>query len=342
MDLTKTDVDNGPGTPHDTTPRSTPRPPLARAGAWSQQNAAYIALALLIAVFWILSGDNFMSARNWTYIVEQVAVLAVLAVAQTFLITAGYIDLSVGSVLGLSCFAGAWGAQTYGAAGLAFGVVIGLAVGILNGVIFTYVRIPSFIVTLAMMVVIRAVLQIISGGSAVYLDGGSPGGGVGGLTTIGRFPGVLIVTAAIVGVCWVLYNRTVFGQDLKAMGGNERVVGLFGVSLNRRRVLAFGLVGTLVGIASIVNLARVGAASPISGTGMELAAISAVVLGGTPLTGGYGSIAKTVVGATALTVLDSGLTLIGVPPSWNDMVRGALLIVAIGIALDRKKIGMVK
>jgi ribose transport system permease protein len=339
VELTKSD--HAVGEAPTAAPERDGRSSRSRLGGWARENAAYVAVTLLVLVFWILAGDNFMSARNWTYIAEQVAVLTVLAVAQTFLITAGYIDLSVGSVLGLTCFGAAWGAQSHGSIGLLIGVGLGLLIGVVNGLIFSRVRIPSFIVTLAMMVGIRAVLQIISNGRAVYLETG-PGSGLGWLEQIGRFPGILIVTLLVVGVCWLVYNKTVFGQDLKAMGGNERVVALFGVSLNRRRIAAFGLVGTLVGIAGIINLSRAGAASPVTGTGMELEAISAVVLGGTPLTGGYGSIAKTVVGATALIVLGSGLTLTGVPPSWNDVVRAALLIIAIGIALDRKKIGMVK
>jgi ribose/xylose/arabinose/galactoside ABC-type transport system permease subunit len=310
-----------------------------RIGAWCRTHAAYLVLVALVVVFWVLVGDNFMSARDWTYIMEQVAVLAVLAVAETFVITAGYIDLSVGAALGLSCFAAAWGGSRYGAVGLLLGVGLGLLIGLVNGLIFARVRIPSFIVTLAMMAILASLLRIVSGGKAIYLD---PGGPLGWLGILGRFPGVLIVVLVIVAVCWLLYNKTAFGLDLRAMGGSERVSGLLGVSLTRRRVEVFGLVGLLVGVAAIVNLARVGAASPVTGTGLELEAISAVVLGGTPLTGGYGSIVKTVVGALALTVLDNGLTLTGVQPSWNAVVRGTLLIIAIGIALDRKKIGIVK
>jgi len=309
---------------------------------WAREQAAYIALVLLVVVFWALAGPNFVSARNWTFIVEQVSILAVLAVAQTFVITAGFIDLSMGSVLGLACFTAAWGFQSHGLLGLPIGILTGLAIGVLNGAIFAYFRIPSFIVTLATMVAVRAAIQIVSGGQAIYLDLTSAGGGaLAWLQPLGRFPGILVVTIVIVAACWVIYNKTPFGQDLKAMGGDERVVGLFGISLNRRRLLAL-FVGTVVGIASIMNLARVSAATPVTGVGLELLAISAVVLGGTPLTGGYGSVAKTVVGALALVVLSSGLTLTGVPPSWNDLARGAILIIAIGVALDRSKIGMVK
>ena len=309
-----------------------------------RDNAALIALLLLILVFWIAAGDRFMSVRNWVYIAQQAPVLVIVAVAQSFLITAGYIDLSVGSLLGLACYLAAWGAETHGLLlGLILAPAIGVLGGLINGAIFAFVRIPSFIVTLGMMVILRAAVQIISGGEAIYLSDESSGiSGYALFDSLGRFPGILITPIALCAIGWVIYSRTVFGDDLKAMGGNERVVGLFGVHVNSQRLSVFALSGFFIGLASIINLARIGAATPVTGTGLELEAISAVVVGGTPLTGGYGSISKTVVGAVALVTLSSGLTIAGIPPSWNDVVRGVLLIVAIGIALDRRKIGVVK
>jgi ribose transport system permease protein len=311
--------------------------------SWGRENAAYIALGLLIIVFWTVAGDKFISGRNWVYITQEVPVLAILAIAETFVITAGFIDLSVGSALGLASYAAAVGASSFGLAGLIFGLIVGLLTGLLNGAIFSYVRIPSFIVTLGTMVILRAVIQIASGGEAIYLSDSSGASSVTGLlNALGQFPGIIIVGLAVWFLSWMIYTKTTFGDDLRAIGGNEKVVGLFGVNLTHRRLLVFSTAGLFVGIASLVNLARIGAATPVTGTGMELEAISAVVLGGTPLTGGYGSIAKTVVGATALVVLSNGLTIAGIPPSWNDAVRGLLLIVAIGIALDRRKIAIVK
>jgi ribose/xylose/arabinose/galactoside ABC-type transport system permease subunit len=311
-------------------------------GAWGRNNAAYIALVLLIVVFWAVAGQKFLSFRNWVYIAQEVPVLAILAIAETLVITAGFIDLSVGSVLGLSSYAAAVGASAIGIPGLALGLLVGLLTGLLNGAIFSYIRIPSFIVTLGTMVILRAAIQIISGGEAIYLSDSSANGATAFLNAVGQFPGIIIVGFVVWLASWVIYTKTTFGDDLRAIGGNERVVGLFGVNLNSRRLMVFSTAGLFVGIASLVNLARIGAATPVTGTGMELEAISAVVLGGTPLTGGYGSIAKTVVGATALVVLSNGLTIAGIPPSWNDAVRGLLLIVAIGIALDRRKIAVVK
>lgn len=267
-----------------------------------------------------------------------------LAIAETIVITGGFIDLSVGSVLGLATYSAALGVGLFGPAGLLLAPIVALIVGVLNGTIFAYLKIPSFITTLATMVMIRASVHIISDGRAIYIAEGLQSRGLSAswLTSLGKFPWVIVIGLAIVAVAWTIYNKTVFGRDLKAIGGNEAVVALFGVSVPLFKVRAFALAGLFVGIASLLNLARIGAATPVTGEGMELDAISAVVLGGTPLTGGYGSVLKTAIGAISLVVLANGLTIAGVPPSWNNMARGALLIIAVAIALDRKKIGVVK
>ena len=165
---------------------------------------------------------------------------------------------------------------------------------------------------------------------------------LGFLVAVGRFPIVDIILVVIALFVTILYRHGVFGQTLMAIGGDEVAVSRFGVPVDRYKILVFGLSGTMVGLASVISLAQYGAAGPLTGLGKELEAISAVVLGGTPLTGGSGSAMKTLIGALALVLLADGLTMVGVPPSWTDIVRGCLLIVAIAIALDRSKIGVVK
>lgn len=313
-------------------------------GEFVRKNLAYISFIFLIILFRIWAGPNFTSLKNWSFIAQQAPVLITLAIAETFVITGGFIDLSVGSVVGITCYVAALGIQHFGPGGLLLGLVVATAVGFLNGAIFAYFKIPSFVTTLATLTIIRAALLIISNGQAVYISEGLGTSGLSAewLTSLGRYPKIIFVVAIIIFITWVIYNKTVFGRNLKGIGGNENVVGLFGISLPRFKFLTFGFVGLVVGVASLINLARVGAATPVTGQNMELDAISAVVLGGTPLTGGYGSILKTVMGAISLVVLSNGLTLAGVPPSWNNVARGLLLIIAVAIALDRKKIGTVK
>jgi ribose/xylose/arabinose/galactoside ABC-type transport system permease subunit len=317
------------------------RPLRRRLGRITSDNVAYIAFALLVVVFWVLGGNRFMSTTNWQLILEQVPILGILAIGMTFVITGGFIDLSVGSVLGLAALCGAKGAERFGAPGLLFGVLVGVGVGTVSGLLFARLRIPSFVVTLAGLTVVRAVVAIASGGFAVYLDqtGGSR---LAFLTHLGQFPWVVLVLIVIAVAATLVYNYGVFGRNLKAIGGDERIVARSGVNVARYKVAVFALSGFLAGLASIISLAQFGAAGPQTGTGLELDAISAVVLGGTPLSGGHGSIPKTLVGALALITLADGLIIAGVPPSWNNVVRGGLLIVAIAIALDRRKIGVVK
>lgn len=312
-----------------------------RAMQFASRNIAYIAFLLLVLFFALFAGDKFMTVRNWSLILEQMPVLTLVALGMTFVITAGFIDLSVGSAFGLCCLVGALAAQHFGPIGVLAGVATGGVVGIINGSLFHYLKIPSFIVTLATMVIIRALVAIVSGGFAVYLDQASAPG-LEFIAWLGRFPQVAIITLIVAILLTILYNRGVFGQNLRAIGGDERAVARFGVNVGLYRILAMGLSGLMVGFASVIGLAQFGAAGPLTGTGLELEAISAVVLGGTPLTGGYGSTVKTVVGALALVVLADGLTLMGVGPSWTSVARGLILIVAVAVALERGKIGIVK
>ena len=305
------------------------------------RNIAYVAFLLLVIFFSITAGDKFLTVRNWSLIFEQLPVLALLALGMTFVITGGFIDLSVGSALGMASLIGALGAQQFGLPGLLLGVFTGTVIGVINGALFTFLKIPSFLVTLGTMVILRALVAIISGGFAVYLDQVNAAG-LEFLTWLGRFPQVTVIVLFIAAVATVLYSRGVFGQNLMAIGGDERAVARFGVSVGKYRILAFTISGTMVGIASVISLSQFGAAGPRTGTGMELEVISAVVLGGTPLTGGYGSTVKTMFGALALIVLADGLTLMGVGPSWTSVVRGTILIIAVAIALERGKIGIVK
>ena len=305
------------------------------------ENIAYVAFLLLVVFFSLFAGDKFLTIRNWSLILEQVPVLALLAVGMTFVITAGCIDLSVGSALGMAGLIGALGAERFGLPGVLLCIPIGIVIGAVNGALFNFLRIPSFIVTLAMMVILRALVLIISGGFAVYLDQVSAAE-LTALIWVGRFPQVAIITVVIAAAAALIYSRGVFGRNLTAIGGDERAVARFGVSVGLYRVMLMTVSGLMVGLASIISLAQFGAAGPLTGSGMELKAISAVVLGGTPLTGGYGSVVKTLVGALALVVLADGLTLMGVGPSWTSVVSGIILIIAVAIALERGKIGIVK
>ncbi len=309
----------------------------------------FIAIALVILMFWAISGDRFMSMRNWTFIAQQTPVLMLLAFAQLMVVTTGSIDISIGSSLAFSAFLGALGMLWFGDAGLILGVFAGGLVGMVNGLIISLLKIPSFVTTLAMLIIVRAVVIIVSDGTAIYITDGSVSGGTNissvtapWLLSMGKFPAIFIIAAIVALLTWIFYEKTVFGQQLRAVGGNEKVLRLVGINVTTFKIKVFAAAGLMVGLAACVNLARAGAATPQAGLMIELDAIAAVALGGTPLTGGYGSVVKTIIGAFTLTIVRNGLTIAGVPPSWSQVALGVLLIAAIAISLNRSKVDVVK
>ena len=309
----------------------------------------FIAIGLVILLFWIISGDRFMSVRNWTFIAQQTPVMMLLAFAQLMIITTGSIDISIGSSLAFSAFLGALGMLWLGDAGLILGVLAGGLVGLTNGLIISLLKIPSFVTTLAMLIIVRAVVIIISDGTSIYINDASLTGGTNissvtapWLLSLGKFPAIFIVAAIVAVLMWLFYEKSAFGQQLRALGGGEKVLRLVGINVTVFKIQVFAAAGLMVGIAACVNLARAGAATPQAGLMIELDAIAAVALGGTPLTGGYGSVVKTIIGALTLTIVRNGLTIAGVPPSWSQVALGVLLITAIAISLNRTKVDVVK
>ncbi|OXT00882.1 hypothetical protein B7H23_09215 [Notoacmeibacter marinus] len=309
----------------------------------------FIAIALVILLFWAISGDRFMSMRNWTFIAQQTPVLMLLAFAQLMIVTTGSIDISIGSSLAFSSFLGALGMLWFGDAGLIVGIFAGGLVGMTNGLIISLLKIPSFVTTLAVLIIVRAVVIIVSDGTAIYITDDSVSGGTNissvaapWLLSMGKFPAIFILAAIVALFMWAFYEKTVFGQQLRAVGGNEKVLRLVGINVTTFKIKVFAAAGLMVGLAACVNLARAGAATPQAGLMIELDAIAAVALGGTPLTGGYGSVVKTIIGALTLTIVRNGLTIAGVPPSWSQVALGVLLIAAIAISLNRSKVDVVK
>ena len=314
-----------------------------------RDNVSFIAILLVIILFTAISGERFLSTDNWRFIAQQTPILLLLAFAQLLVVTTGSIDISIGSNLGLSAYMAALGMIWFGPAGLLLGVLTAVFVGLLNGAIFSLLKIPSFVTTLAMLVIARAVLVIISDGGSIYVADDSVTGGTNinsvtapWLLWIGSFPGILIIACFVTVLTWVMYEKSVFGQQLKALGGSEKVLTLAGISVTWFKIQVFAAAGFLVGLAALINLGRAGAATPQAGLGIELDAIAALALGGTPLTGGYGSVVKTVIGALTLVVVANGLTIAGVPASWSNVARGSLLIAAIAISLNRQQIEVVK
>jgi ribose transport system permease protein len=305
--------------------------------AFLRQSGIGIALLLLIAVF-SLSTEHFLTTSNLTNILTQITINVILAVGMTFVILIGGIDLSVGSVL---AFSAVIAGLIITSPGLEPGPAIVLAVigaigagvvcGVLNGVVGAWWKIPSFIVTLGTLNIARGgALQVTNAGTIYSFP---PAFNAFGSMSLGGIPLLFLIALFLVALGWVVLNRTIFGRILYGIGNNEEAVRLAGHNVFAYKVAAFTICGATAGVAAIAYMARLNVASPIIGSGFELNAIAAVVIGGTSLNGGRGTIIGTLLGACVIGVLANGLILLGLTDFIRQMITGAVIIFA--VVLDR-------
>jgi len=295
----------------------------------------FVALIVVIVFFSITGGTRFLSIDNASFLLQQSAIIAIPAFGVSLVIIAGSIDLSIGSVVALTGMVAAVVDQSWGPLpAIAAALVVGVAAGFLNGVGFAILRVPSFIVTLGMLSVARGLTIIVSASQPINVESG--------FQVIGHMPGILVLFAACFAGATILLTFSTFGRQAVAIGGQERVARLSGVPITRLKVLLFAFAGFMAGIGGVALTARVGAATPTAATGLELACITAVVLGGTPLTGGVGNMTNTVVGAFIISILLNGMVIMGVPSEIQLIVQGLVLVGAVYVSLERVKIGIIK
>lgn len=296
-------------------------------------------LLVLVVVFSALS-PRFLRFGNLMVVAQQAVVLLVAALGMTFVIIAGSIDLSVGAIVALAALATAWTAPTLGVAAVLPACLVGLICGLLNGLVVAKGKVPSFIVTLGAMVVYRGIVLFFTRGAPISIDderfldifsGRSFG-----------IPHSALIAVVLVAITMVILNRTVFGREVRAVGGGERIAFLTGIKVDRTKIYLFSLLGLLCGMAGLLQGARAMAATAQLGEGLELDVIAAVVVGGTPLTGGVGSIQGTILGALIITTLSNGMNSIGLDPYFQNIVKGLVLILSVFVTIDRKKIGIIK
>ncbi|PYY33430.1 MULTISPECIES: ABC transporter permease [unclassified Curtobacterium] len=298
-------------------------------------NGALVGLVVLCIALFIATPD-FLTGRNILNIGIQVSTVAVLAFGVTFVIVAGGIDLSVGSVAALSAMVSAWFFATAGLPGwlaLVGGLVAGLATGVVNGLASAYGKLPSFIATLAMLSVARGLTLVLSDGKPVPT---SPqvsflGGDIGPVPV----PIIVLVVAAL--IASFILNRTVIGRSMYAVGGNAEAARLSGLPVKRIVVIVFGLSGLFAALAGLLLAGRLDSAQPQAASGYELDAIASVVIGGASLAGGVGRISGTFIGALVLVVIRNGLNLLNVSSFWQQVVIGLVIAVAVGFDVLRRK-----
>ena len=300
-------------------------PWLARRG---RQLGTLVGLCLLSALLSILS-PHFLSVSNLRNVLEQTAINAVVAVGMTFVIISGGIDLSVGSIVACSgvLLASALAAGAPAPAAIAAGLAAGAACGLANGLLVTRGRLPPFIATLGMMSVAR-------GAALVFTEGRPISGFDAGFRSLatGRVLGLptpVLAVAVTYLAAYLLLTRTRFGRYVYAIGGNEEATRLSGVAVRFHKTAVYVLCGTTSAIAAVLLTARLNSAQPIAGMMYELDAIAATVIGGTSLLGGTGSLGGTLVGALIMGVLRNGLNLLGVSSYLQQIVIGAVIIVAV-------------
>lgn len=291
----------------------------------------------VVSVMMGLASDNFFTFNNVMNVLRQVSIVGILAVGMSFVILTGGIDLSVGAVMALVGTLSAGMMVKMGlpaALALGCGILIGLAIGMANGFLVAWGRMPSIIVTLATMGMARGVGLIYSGG---YPISGIPSWiswfGVG---RIGVVPVPVIIMAIIYGIAWVILQRTAFGRHVYALGGNTTAARLSGVKTQRVNMAVYAISGLTAALAAVILTGRLMSGQPNAGQGFELDAIAAVVLGGTSIAGGRGLILGTLIGAVLLGILNNGLNLMGINPFLQDVIKGGIILLAIYIGRESR------
>lgn len=311
-----------------------------------QQLLAFGSLILLVAFFSIAS-SNFFHFSNLVGILLSTAVIGVLALGSTFVIVSGGIDLSVGTVMTLSSvmtgvFITMWGLPL--GVGIVGGLLTGCVCGFISGMAIARLGVPPFIATLAMMMIAKGLALVISGTRPIYFTNTpdfmriSQGSLLGALIPGFNIPNAVLIffLAAIVGS--IILSRTIIGRYNFAIGSNEEATRLSGVNVKNWKVAIYTMTGLFTGIAGILMASRLNSAQPSLGMGYELEAIAAVVIGGTSLSGGKGTIVGTVIGALIMSVLTNGLRILSVPQEWQTVVVGLVILLAVyGDILRRRK-----
>ena len=298
-------------------------------------------LVALVALCVVLSfaTSAFLTSKNIMNVLQQISTNGMIAFGMTYVILLGGIDLSVGSVVALSgvmsmalMARSGWGLVP----ALLAGVLIGTAIGLIDGFFITKVNMPAFIVTLAMMNIARGFALITTSGKPIYVQDDR-------LLIIGNgkllenVPLQAVYMLIIFALLFVVLNYTKYGRHLYATGGNIEAARFSGINVNRVQLTAYIISGTVSGFAGVLTAARLYSALPSMGEGAEMNAIAAVVLGGTMMTGGSGTLGGTLIGALIIGVMNNGLNLMGFSSYWQDVAKGVIIILAIYMDIIRNK-----
>jgi ribose transport system permease protein len=306
-----------------------------------QQLLAFASL-IAIFVFFSIASPDFLNYSNVTSVLFSTVVIGALALGETFVIVAGGIDLSVGTGMALCAVMGGVMIVNSGfpvALGVLCTLLFGGLVGLVNGVNVTFLKLPPFIATLAMMLVAEGLALVISGSAPIYFSAGSGFADIstGSVIPGADFPNAVLILAVAALLAGVALNKTLLGRYTYSIGSNEEATALSGINVRKWKIIIYVISGLFIGLAGVLISARLGSAQPATGMGYELQAIAAVVIGGTSLSGGKGSIVGTVIGALIISVLNNGLQITSVPQEWQNVILGCVIVVAVYADMARKR-----
>lgn len=294
-------------------------------------------ILIIMCIIWSFMNNNFATVNNVMNILRVASYTIIAAVGMTMVIIIGEIDLSAGSLV---CVCGLSAAVIVRDSGniviaVIVALLVGALVGLYNGVAVAYGKLPGFIATLASQTILRGIAFIITGGNAVIWTKkafSKIGTGYIGFVPI---PVVIMIVSVIFGI--VLTTRTRFGRYIYSVGGNANASRWSGISVERVKIIVYVIMGVLSAISGLIITTRLGSGQPSAGTGFEMDCITAVVVGGTSMSGGKGKIIGTVVGALLIATLTNGMTLIGVDTYWQQVIKGVIIVVSVLIDSKGKK-----
>lgn len=294
----------------------------------------FVAIFLFFAV--VLKDSGFLTVRNLTNIVLQTTPITIMAIGLVFVLSAGEIDLSIGSIVAVSALAAAVTLSNYGlAAGIAAGIGAGLLIGFINGVLVAYVRLPSFLVTLATMGLFAGVSRSMTNLRSVPVINDAFTGFFGSGALLG-IPSLVWWAVIAVVIGHIVYRETRFGAHVLALGDNARAASVSGISVTRMRLAVLMISGGLAGLAGLLYAGRLQAAKYTLGETDLMTVIAAVIVGGTLLSGGKGSVIGALVGSLMMGMLNNGLILMGLSVSDQMIVRGLIILAAVSVSLRDK------
>lgn len=299
--------------------------------AWFLQTYAVLVIGVALFVLLSLLSDSFLTFRNLLNILNQNAPLAIMASAMTLVIIGGGFDLSVGATFAVAGVTAAWVAlhvDPY--VGLLIAPLVGAALGLINGVVITRLNVHSFLATIATSLVFKGVAIVISDGRLIPVR-------LDDFTWLGRdkFLGIFIAVYVFVAFALVLtfvLNRTTLGRKIFSVGGNEEAAILSGIRTDRIKIATFVIAGISAGLAAAISVSRISMGQASAGSGLELQAIAAVILGGTSIYGGVGAVWRSVAGVLLLALINNGFNILNADPFYRDLTTGLVILGAVGIS----------